>query len=649
MSSNKNILFQLKLCEDGPKKEKYPLSDPMDKVNDSIISNKCIKSSNKKRKSSPEKRSAMQECPANTKEWILKDKSNTSEENIQAMKSLVTLDLASTSTDVASQPFWNKSCQILSKKLLYYTRTVSVDLHSNSLKWYAKSTNARSWFQAKVMLPENNKERVNSQMTYCPLSLSLWQSIMDRALQKKEEKESNKKKQASKSQEREEEKSQTMKKEKLVKKQKATKRQREDDSEEKPAKKQKTTKLKRKDDIKATTNPNEAKIPAGKSKKIRIYPTKKQEETLKKWFGVVRWTYNQCLDAVKNKHIKRNMKHLREYCLNKTAFEKEELKKCKWVLDVPFDVRDEAMRDLLKAYKTNFAKGIKQFEVKFRSKKVAQEAIVIHSKHFKHKKGEYADVLNLMKSSEPIPCPILYDTRLIRTRLNHYYLCIPIPLEVKQIQRPENQGSLRIVSLDPGVRTFQTCYEPNGLIHEWGNRDMARIYRLCNQISKLQERWTDKETRHRKRYRLRRVANRIHFKIRNLIDEVHKKMVKWLLSNYDLVLLPDFNTQQMVRKGKRKISSKTAWAMLTWSHYRFKQRLLFKAQEYPHCKVLIVNEAYTSKTCGQCGKIHDKLGASKVFKCHSCAFTWDRDWNGARNVLLKFLTEHASQEEIESE
>ena len=48
--------------------------------------------------------------------------------------------------------------------------------------------------------------------------------------------------------------------------------------------------------------------------------------------------------------------------------------------------------------------------------------------------------------------------------------------------------------------------------------------------------------------------------------------------------------------------------MLTWSHYRFRMRLIAKAREYPHCKVIVVDEAYTSKTCGSCGNIHQRLG-----------------------------------------
>jgi len=106
----------------------------------------------------------------------------------------------------------------------------------------------------------------------------------------------------------------------------------------------------------------------------------------------------------------------------------------------------------------------------------------------------------------------------------------------------------------------------------------------------------------------------IQLKIRNLVDELHKKMVKWLCSNCRLILLPSFGTKRMVRTLSRKISGETARVVLTWAHYRFRKRLLFKSQEYPWCKVIICSEAYTSIACGHCGKLNRELGKNEIFE-----------------------------------
>jgi putative transposase len=199
----------------------------------------------------------------------------------------------------------------------------------------------------------------------------------------------------------------------------------------------------------------------------------------------------------------------------------------------------------------------------------------------------------------------------------------------------------RVVALDPGVRTFQTAYDPTGVVIEVGKQDIQRIDRLCWHLDKLQSeevRLKKDPDKKRRRQGLRRAMMRLRKRVRNLIDDVHKKLARFLVVNYTTILLPTFETQDMVKRTQRRITSKTARQMITWSHYRFQQHLLHKVRQAPWCQVEIVNESYTSKTCGCCGAIHDKLGSSKVFKCPSCQIIIDRDVNGARNILLKNMS-----------
>lgn len=95
-----------------------------------------------------------------------------------------------------------------------------------------------------------------------------------------------------------------------------------------------------------------------------------------------------------------------------------------------------------------------------------------------------------------------------------------------------------------------------------GERDMGRIYRLCRALDNLQARCDEAEVRHHQRYRMKTAARRIRLKIRNLVDELHKRCAKWLCENFRCVLIPRFDVSQMVKRGKRKIRSKTARAML---------------------------------------------------------------------------------------
>jgi putative transposase len=381
----------------------------------------------------------------------------------------------------------------------------------------------------------------------------------------------------------------------------------------------------------------EEKVAAGKAKKIRLFPTCDQQCTLLRWFGAARWTYNRCVESCtrRDEPESATKENLRALHINSCSPNLPE-----WTKETPYDVRDEAMNDFIKAYSTQkmlVAQGKRKcFTMKFRSKR-RDQSIAVLSKHWKPR--HYFDPANFvgapLVAAEPLPPTLKYDSRLIRDKCGRYFLCIPQALDDYLAHTQENE----IIALDPGVRTFMTGYDPSGKILEIGAKDMTRIYRLCDAMDGIQSRFQQPTTKARKRYRLKRAWKRLQVRVRNLIDEVHKKTTLTLVKSYKVILLPKFETSQMVKKAQRKIRSKTARGMLTWAHYRFQQRIIDKTREYRQCKVIIVDESYTSKTCGFCGHIHTKLGGNKVFKCPQCGVKLDRDVNGARNILLKFLTE----------
>ncbi len=219
-----------------------------------------------------------------------------------------------------------------------------------------------------------------------------------------------------------------------------------------------------------------------------------------------------------------------------------------------------------------------------------------------------------------------------KNSLNNYFVCVPVAIAKNR----ENQ-SVNVVAIDPGNRTFATCYDTQGYIIEWGVNDVNRVFRLCLEIDKLTSETT--QVKARERYVLKKRIKRIRLRVRNLVDDLHRRLAKWLCINYRVIILPEFKVSEMVIKGKRKIGSKSVRQMMTLSHYRFRQHLINKAREYPGVKVLLVTEEFTSKTCGKCGKLNETLGSSKIFECKKCNIKMDRDHNGARNILIKTLTE----------
>ena len=201
------------------------------------------------------------------------------------------------------------------------------------------------------------------------------------------------------------------------------------------------------------------------------------------------------------------------------------------------------------------------------------------------------------------------------------------------------------------VRTFMTMFSEASF--GWlGNHDIGRIQRLCYYLDNLISRTT--KVNAKKRYRMRKAADKIRFKIRNLVDELHHQIARFLVDNFDIILLPTFETSQMsikkrcsavlgvspmsdcIKKG-RKIRSKTVRQMLTFSHDRFKQFLKHKAFETGKL-VLDVNEAYTSKTVSWTGEIIHNLGGRKKIKS-SDGRVMDRDLNGGRGIFLRSLVD----------
>jgi len=371
-----------------------------------------------------------------------------------------------------------------------------------------------------------------------------------------------------------------------------------------------------------------------KTRTYRLHPTAAVRQTLRQWFGSARVTYNRCVDALKARRVKPTLKTLRADALNADS---PALAAMPWLAETPYDVRDDALRDLLKARKTLRKLG-KPFDLKFRNKKDKLQTITLHKKHWGKASGVYAAVRQGLRPTEPLPAELPSDARLTMDRAGRFHLHVAVPLDVappSSAPAPTDHG---VIALDPGVRTFLTGYVPDGGVFEFGRGDMSRITRLCHAYDQLQSKMAKASSRHK--YRMRRAAVRLQAKIRHCVDDLHRRTAKTLCKEHRVVLLPVFETQQMVKRAARRLSSKSARAMLTLSHFRFRQHLLHKAREHPWCQVYVVTEEYTSKTCGACGHLHDKLGGNKRFRCPKCNAVFDRDWNAARNILLKFLAAH---------
>ena len=313
-----------------------------------------------------------------------------------------------------------------------------------------------------------------------------------------------------------------------------------------------------------------------------------------------------------------------------------------WELNTPKDTRAGAVDDICKAYKTGFANlkagNIKYFNLGYRKKDkvnkscvVAKNAIKINNgiitispQSFKEKKcnGNFNIGKKTRNTKKHKDLKINNDCRIIMQK-GEYWVIIPIPYEVEEKKKPVNY-----CGIDPGVRTFMTCFGNDGYTEF--EHDNKYIKKLDNKIHNLQT-FFKLTGSIAKKVRLRKKKlNKLEKRKENIINELHWTTINKILENNDFIFYGDLKSHDVVKDGKNKTLNTD---MMNLKFYKFKQRLLFKAEE-KNKKVFEVKEQYTTKTCSFCGSLNDPK-ESKIYECKSCNIKIGRDINASKNILMK--------------
>lgn len=350
--------------------------------------------------------------------------------------------------------------------------------------------------------------------------------------------------------------------------------------------------------------------------KIRVYPSKELHRVWKRWLAGYRWIYNWTVNQL---NVDSTQKAFNLQALARTADKPD------WVSELPGHQLQEAVSDAVDAYWQAIRNG---GQCKYKSVRAYSQVVKFKVGNFKQGKWYPKTTKGLeLHTKQPWPKECAYGTQLIYQK-GKWYGCFP---EVKVV-RPVSTD--KVIALDPGNRTFLTGFDGETIL-EIGKNDIGRINRLCSHLDQLISKIAKSPIK-RQRYKMRKAAHRIRERIQSLVKDLHNKAAHFLTENYKLIFLPTFETSQMVLRFRRRIRSKTARNMLTLSHYKFAQHLTQMGNKKGNL-VVRCNESYTSKTCPECGHIHNNLGGSKVFHCPNCGYKAPRDFNGARNIMLRAL------------
>ena len=292
-----------------------------------------------------------------------------------------------------------------------------------------------------------------------------------------------------------------------------------------------------------------------------------------------------------------------------------------WIEEIPAHTVYGAMMDADKSYRLVIKQRTKGKVANLpRCRKRTQRSCYILGNAVTNK-GIYPRLIGKLQSAEPLPYHPS-DSRLIHDLDGRWYLSTPYQVKVTQA---ENQG---VCALDPGVRTFITGISSSGCF-KIGSGAFGRIVRLCQRLDQL----VSKATLTKKRS-VKQAVGRARVRIRNLIDDLHYQTIGYLTRTFGTIVFPEADFTTAVCKVTRKIRSKTVRSLLSFAFARFRDRLIAKA-ETKSVKVIIVNEAYTSKTANWTGEIVHNLGGSKTIRSQNIVL--DRDLNAALGILLKAL------------
>ncbi|MFM2394371.1 MAG: Heterosigma akashiwo virus 01 [Bacteroidota bacterium] len=375
-----------------------------------------------------------------------------------------------------------------------------------------------------------------------------------------------------------------------------------------------------------------------KMKKIKLYPDKEQRTLLNSWFQTSRYVYNKTLEYLKHDTFnKLNKQSLRNKFVTANHKKQENSPKNneveEWEKLTPKIIRAQAVFEIVKNYKTAFTNlkegNIKFFEMKRKKDSKLTDSIGIENGCSMTKNNGIKLFPKFMK--KPIKIGKRQTKELKNWKFEHdnyihfdgkNYILMS-PFKVSYLDK--NVTNNKIISLDPGYRTFLTGYDPDGKIISYHRYD-DKIKKTKLKIDKL------KSLREKLKKNFKRKIINLEIKTKNLIDDLHWRCIN-SLKDYDTVILPNFENQKVAMKSKNKKLNRDIY---TYSHYKFKVRLenTFKVLRK---KVIIVTEEFTSKTCGNCGILNNNLGSNKIFQCDNCNLKIDRDYNGARNILLKTI------------
>ncbi len=370
------------------------------------------------------------------------------------------------------------------------------------------------------------------------------------------------------------------------------------------------------------------------AKKIRLYPTKLQEQKLWQSVGISRFIYNFTLKRQKENY-ENGGKFISDNDLRK---EITQLKKTSliWLNEVSNNVSKQAVKDACLAYK-NFFKGITKYP-KFKSKKKSKPSFYNDTAKLKVNTNcvllEKIGWVQIKPNQIPVS-PYKYSNPRISYDGKYWYLAVGIEYEEQKIELTEES-----IGIDVGVKDLAVC--SNKMIFKNINKTRV-VKRLERKLRRLQRKVSRKYDKNKKGKEYVKTSNiiKLEKKIKLLyrrltnirVNHIHQATTKIVKTKPSKIVMETLNIKGIMKN--RHLSKAIANQCL----YEFKRQIQYKSKLYG-IEFIEADKWYaSSKLCSGCGNKKHKLSLSeREYKCENCGLVIDRDYNASINLSRYKLT-----------
>ena len=368
-----------------------------------------------------------------------------------------------------------------------------------------------------------------------------------------------------------------------------------------------------------------------KSVKIRLSPTKEQEELMFQSVGIARFAYNWGLskwEEMYKEGIKPSKAKIRKE-FNNSIRKNDDFK---WLYNVSGQITAQAFADLEDAYK-NFFDGLAQ-RPKFKNKKKSKKSFYVRYDAIKFSNNRVnIEKIGKVKYSSNYKIPKLDKYTNPRCHFDGKYWYLTFGFEHGESQASLNEdlsigidlgiSHLAIVNhLDKPIKNINKSKEVRRL--------KKKLKRLQRQVSRKYEmnKKGSKFVKTNNIIKLERQIKLVHRRLNNIRNNhIHQATSKIIKLNPYRVVMEDLNVSGMMKN--KHLAEKIA----EQKFYEFKRQMKYKCQ-FNKIEFFEADRWYpSSKTCSRCGGIKKDLKLSdRTYTCNECGLVIDRDKNASINL-----------------